>query len=542
MAEFIIPVVDQLRSELSYLPEKRRRDVVARLEATLAEIQPERSYTFGAIHKRITQYEPSENASLPVLGTELLHDLGYMLEHLSGTFNVAADQVGQPVYRLEQVSDMLDVPPATVRQWRHEGLIVRRYLFGAEKASGVREGELIRFLTARAEAASHSSDLRLPDADTKARLGLQAERRIEKRRPPLCVLVDELAAKHHLPREAVLLALRERDQAHPTRALFPGLAAPLTPEQKWEIHEARLAGESLQSLMERFDRDRTTILRIVRRVTAKQILGTVEGYVHHPLFDHPNAQQLILGIEGPLGPSGEAALPAFVATLAGNEHFTAEQELDLFRRYNYLKWRIVQICDATPPSMITGAVVEQVRRLRDMAVALRNVILEHNVGLVLRVAHRHAGRLADISELASDGSISLMRALEKFDFARGNRFSTYATWALMKNFAKTVPEENYRRERYATGQEEILETAAALSPDDEHEADAAALRQAAVLRALDKLSGRERAIIESHFGLGEAEPLSLSEIGEQLHITRERVRQIEQRALSKIRGMFGPER
>jgi len=394
MAKFILPVIDQFRSELSYLPAGRRREAVERLERLLSEIDAGRTYTFGALHKLITQYAPAENATLPLKGSELLHDLGYVLEHLSGTFHVDASEAGEAVLRLEQVTDMLDVPPFELRQWRHEGLIVKRYVFGDEKQSGVCESELVRFLEARSRAASRSSHLRLPDAGTKRRLWVRCERTMRPRRPALCRLTDELSARYHLPREAVLLALRERDLAHPNDMLHPDLVYPLTPEQKWEIHESRLAGESLASLMERFDRDRITTLRIIRQVKATQILQTVEGYIGNPLYDHPRAEELILGWKGPGQPPREAVVPSFVEEMGRNDLLTAQQELDLFRRYNFLKHRIAQLYGSTPPSLITGAVVQRIRSLRDVAVTLRNVIIERNLRLVLRVAHRHAGRLA----------------------------------------------------------------------------------------------------------------------------------------------------
>ena len=59
-------------------------------------------------------------------------------------------------------------------------------------------------------------------------------------------------------------------------------------------------------------------------------------------------------------------------------------------------------------------------------------------------------------ELVSDGNMSLIRAVEKFDYARGNKFSTYASWAIMKNFARSVPAEHTRLDRFRTGQDDVF--------------------------------------------------------------------------------------
>jgi len=121
--------------------------------------------------------------------------------------------------------------------------------------------------------------------------------------------------------------------------------------------------------------------------------------------------------------------------------------------------------------------------------------------LVVSIAKRHVAQADNFFELLSDGNISLIRAVDKFDFSRGNKFSTYASWAIMKNFARSIPEERHRRERYVTGHEQLFEAA----PDtrsDEHEVLALA-EQAThkVNRLLEYLDPRERQIIRMRAGL-----------------------------------------
>ena len=141
--------------------------------------------------------------------------------------------------------------------------------------------------------------------------------------------------------------------------------------------------------------------------------------------------------------------------------------------------------------------------------AVKNQIISANLRLVVSIAKRHVGPSNDFFHLVSDGNMSLIRAVEKFDYARGNKFSTYASWAIMKNFARTIPEENYRRDRFVTGHEEMFE-AAADNRSDEHEYESAQKKmQVAVKGMLGRLDDRERKIIISRYGINGASEQTL---------------------------------
>ena len=83
--------------------------------------------------------------------------------------------------------------------------------------------------------------------------------------------------------------------------------------------------------------------------------------------------------------------------------------------------------------------MDRIENLYEESVATKNQIISANLRLVVSIAKRYVGPAEDFFELVSDGNLSLIRAVEKFDVSRGNRFSTYATWAIMKNFARTIP-------------------------------------------------------------------------------------------------------
>jgi RNA polymerase sigma factor (sigma-70 family) len=130
-------------------------------------------------------------------------------------------------------------------------------------------------------------------------------------------------------------------------------------------------------------------------------------------------------------------------------------------------------------------------------------------------------------ELISDGNLTLMRAVEGFDVHRGNKFSTYATLALMKGFARSVP-QMLRPDRAVSVEEQVLESL----PDrrERHLRDAIADREQVRL-LLSQLSERERGVLMAHYGLDKSSPRT----AEQLGLSRHRMREIERAAIAKLR-------
>ena len=303
-------------------------------------------------------------------------------------------------------------------------------------------------------------------------------------------------------------------------------------------------GDSNAVLAEQSGLSPASITRVIREARTACLLEQEVEYVPNPCFEDPGAAPEILAPmpEGPRVDRGDppAGLEPYLADLyLDSQLLGRDQEVHLFRKMNYLKFRASKLREAVDQGRARDSDLDAIERSLAEASAIRDRIIRANLRLVVSIARKRASPFQDLLELVSDGNLSLIRAVEKFDFSRGFKFSTYASWSIMNNYSRCSSGERNWRDRFVTGSEELFESAAdhrtgELEVEVEHRSN-----QEAVRRMLGPLDARERLILVSRFGLDGAEALTLERVGQALGITRERVRQIEARAKAKIRK-FAP--
>ncbi|MEA1950002.1 MAG: sigma-70 family RNA polymerase sigma factor, partial [Planctomycetota bacterium] len=345
--------------------------------------------------------------------------------------------------------------------------------------------------------------------------------------------------------ETIRYTLKQFDQDHPDLAIFPDSSGPLQEPAKRMLYHQYRRGESVKTLARRFGRTKTSVYRVISEMRAVQIMELPLDYMPNEQFSEAlgkkKKEQQILG---PMPESAEpvkkprlpAGLPSYLASLYQIPLLEREQEAHLFRKLNYLKFKASRLRDKLDPSRPKTSQMDRIEEVYDQAVATKNEIIRANLRLVVSIAKRHVGQSENFFELVSDGNISLIRAVEKFDFARGNKFSTYSSWAVMKNFARTIPDEHRHRDRFRTSHAEMF-AGTEDSRSDQYEQETDHLqRRSQIEKILTRLDEREQRIIIDRFGLTRGEePRTLKQVGSSMGVTKERVRQIEARALNKLR-------
>ena len=548
----------ELRDQLvRYAPKGKKSAQIDRAEELFRDIRDNLEYSYKYVCLRITDYQTEIYEDVLMEATDVRCDLLLLIEELSDSVDLPMDSVSEKVWTIDELCRRFNVASKTISRWRKTMLCGRKYLFDGKRRIGFLNSSVDWFVVNHQKLIERSSRFR-PLSETEKHQFIQKGRELAASGVTPAKVARHLAQISGRSLETIRSTLKSFDQKNADIALFVRHNEPLPEETKLQIFRSFCHGEAVQSLALRYQRTIGSIYRIVGQVRATRIRQLPLGYIDSPEFDMIRSGNEEGRVCGPMpvavcangdnpkakrSPRSPEGLPPYLARLYDVPLLTQEQELHLFRKMNYLKYKAVVLRDALNPARPNSQTMQKIEQLYNDAIETKNEIVSANLRLVVSISKRHVGPLSNLFELISDGNLSLMHAVEKFDYTKGNRFSTYATWAIMRNFARVLPDEQRYHKRFLPTDSDIFEWTIDERPDAVLEEKKQLEREVQIDRFLRELDDREQHIIVNRFGLGrEVQPQTLREVGDAMGFTKERIRQIEIRALAKLRKAAEGER
>jgi len=538
------PTLKELTDQqVRFAPVSRRTLQLSNAQRLLVDVQVDRDYPYQFVCYKITDFRPEAHAEISINGKVLQHDLAQMILRLERSLPpLPIELAAEPMLSLDEVSRRFNVSTKTVTRWRLLGLAARRVLVENKRQLGFPLSAVEAFASNHASQVQRGTKFSQMTTGEKDAVIRQA-RHFAADGDGLTMVSRRIAEQLGRSAETVRYTIKNYDRAHPEHAVFPNGTERLTEQTKHAIYHAFQEGKPMDLIAKKFKRTRSSMYRVVNEVRAEHWLRTPVDYIYNASFDDaainadfdgpmPDEDDFMAKLHSMRAPKD---VDATMTYLYERPLLNFKQEQHLFRKMNFLKHKLQKLKETVDPARARVQDLETLERLDREVKGTRDLLIECNLRLVHKLASQHLQVGQVIDELKSDAHISIMRAVEKFDYGRGFKFSTYATWAIVKNFARSIPDENTRKMRFMTGHEEVLDHRADTHTDESELLASAEMAKQRVNRLLSDLDPRTRDVIRMRIGIDGSSEMTLEQIGQHFGITKERVRQINVRGMKQLR-------
>lgn len=221
----------------------------------------------------------------------------------------------------------------------------------------------------------------------------------------------------------------------------------------------------------------------------------------------------------------------------------SQEETALFLKLNYARYMIYKLLRARGARDLTVTLARKLLKWRKRELKVRSQLAQANIPLVLAMAKRTRPLGVDFAELIGEGNMALLRSIDKFDCSRGFKLSTYACRAILKSFSRLAMRTNRYRARFPVEFDPDLEKSDLLTIKREDTLAECVEQLRSILGGqADQLNDIERTVLCRRFAItdddGALTPMTLEQVGRVVGVTKERVRQIQNKALAKLKTVL----
>ena len=271
--------------------------------------------------------------------------------------------------------------------------------------------------------------------------------------------------------------------------------------------------------------------REIRAISADEFADLTLDEVLDPVDDKPLYNEL-----EEVSPKTLRGLPSYLASLYTVPLMSPYGVRFLFRKLNYLLHWACVLRDRLRRNPTSRPLAETLAGMLDVAEQTRSRVTQCNLRLVVSIARRFSDNRNGFEELVSEGNLILMKAVDRFDYSRGFRFSTYATHAVQRHIFRLFQVRQRRRSREQITADEVLGDLMPPTLPDGSEGDAGVEVRRLLHEWNDCLDEREQYVIGARFGVdGHNDARTLRDLSDELGVSKERIRQVQIRAMEKLR-------
>lgn len=550
------PILAELFMETRFAPAAQQKKQLAATEKLFWMIESARNYPFEFICFHITGYRPKEAwATELIKGAELFEDLPVFITKLSGRLKLKASDQQGPVYSIDQLAEKFSVSSKTINRWRKRGLPAGRYIFSdGNTRLGFTESAISKFVERHSELVGKASSFSQLGDKEKDRMIQMAMKLAQNNQLSRRQIIKQIALQLGRADETIRYTLAEYEKQNPNKPIFKNSHDTITPKDATIIYNMFNSGTNVKEFVKKFGRSKSSIYRIINQRRIKHLLSLhlefidsaeffKEGAKEKFLGPKPDVSQTIVLDKISISQTNPDFWPRYLEILKTIPSMTREQEMELFARYNYLKYLAGIIRTKFNMTNPVSSLINKVENYLAQAEQIKNMIIESNLRLVVGIAARHTAG-GNLQDMVSEGNLALMRAVEKYDYTRGVRFSTYASWVITTDFARNMPAEIRRPDKSRhTDFDDFQRDMRQITTPSIEALETAHKSLEQVIK--NNLTEREQYIVRYHFGLVgttvRKKSKTLKQIGEELELSKERIRQIELGALQKLRQCLSPE-